>query len=64
MSKTQLGVEALLREMLAVQQTQLIVSLALAGSTKHQIREIVGVDMNRVTKTLKFFKKPAREKNA
>ncbi|WIG49222.1 MULTISPECIES: hypothetical protein [unclassified Afipia] len=63
MPKTQLSAEALLHEILAVQQNQLIVSLALAGLTKHQIREIVGVDMNRVTKTLKFFKKTPREKN-
>jgi hypothetical protein len=43
-------VEDLLRDILIVQ-------LGLAGLTGHQIREIVGVDMNRVTRILKHLKK-------
>ena len=35
----------------------LIVQLGLAGLTQHQIREIAGVDMNRVTRIVKHFKK-------
>jgi hypothetical protein len=37
-------------------QDLLIVQLGLAGLGQHQIREIVGVDMNRVTRILKHFK--------
>lgn len=35
----------------------LIVNLGLAGLTQHQIREIVGVDINRVNRIVKYFKK-------
>lgn len=35
----------------------LIVQLGLAGLTQHQIREIVGVDIHRVNKIVKHFKK-------
>jgi transposase-like protein len=35
----------------------LIVQLALAGLTRHQIRETVGVDMNRVTRLVKHIKR-------
>ena len=42
--------EDILRDMLIVQ-------LALAGLTRHQIRETVGVDMNRVTRLVKHIKK-------
>ncbi len=38
----------------------LIVQLAVAGLTKHQIRETVGVDMNRITKVTKYIKKGTR----
>jgi len=37
----------------------LIVQLALAGLTRHQIRETVGVDMNRVTRLVKHIKRSA-----
>lgn len=40
----------------------LIVQLATAGLTQHQIREIAGVDIHRVNRIVKHFKK--REKNA
>ena len=43
-------VEDLLRDMMIVQ-------LALAGVTQHQIREIVGVDMHRVGRIAKHIKK-------
>ena len=36
---------------------QLIVQLALAGLTQHQIREIVGVDIHRVNRIVKYLKK-------
>ena len=42
--------EDLLRELLIVQ-------LGLAGLTQHQIREIVGVDIHRVNRIVKHFKK-------
>jgi hypothetical protein len=42
--------EDLLRDMLIVQ-------LGLAGLTQHQIREIVGVDIHRVNRIVKHFKK-------
>lgn len=35
----------------------LIVQLGLAGLTQHQIREIVGVDIHRVNRIVKYFKK-------
>ena len=35
----------------------LIVQLGLAGLTQHQIREIVGVDITRVNRIMKHFKK-------
>jgi len=35
----------------------LIVQLGLAGLTQHQIREIVGVDIHRVNRIVKHFKK-------
>ncbi len=35
----------------------LIVQLGLAGLTQHQIREIVGVDIHRVNRIMKHFKK-------
>lgn len=35
----------------------LIVQLGLAGLAQHQIREIVGVDMHRVNRIVKHFKK-------
>ena len=43
-------VEDLLRDLMIVQ-------LGLAGLSQHQIREIVGVDMHRVSRILKHFKK-------
>jgi len=49
-SSSQLGVAEVLRDMLIVQ-------LALAGLTRHQIRETVGVDMNRVTRLVKHIKR-------
>lgn len=38
----------------------LIVQLGLAGLTQHQIREIVGVDIHRVNRIVKHFKKIAK----
>lgn len=45
-------------------QDILIVQLGLAGLTQHQIREIVGVDMKRVTRILKHFNKADKKKDA
>jgi hypothetical protein len=38
-------------------QDILIAQLGLAGLTQHQIREIVGVDIYRVNRIVKHFKK-------
>jgi hypothetical protein len=46
-------VEDLLRDLLIVQ-------LGLAGLTQHQIREIVGVDILKVNRIVKHFKKIKR----
>ena len=35
----------------------MIIQLGLAGLNQHQVREIVGVDMHRVSRVLKHFKK-------
>ncbi len=35
----------------------LIAQLGLAGLTQHQIREIVGVDIHRVNRIIKHFKR-------
>lgn len=48
--KTEQTTEELLRDLLIVQ-------LGLAGLTQHQIREIVGVDIHRVNRIVKHFKK-------
>ena len=45
------SVEDLLRDMMIVQ-------LALAGVGQHQIREIAGVDIHRVSRIAKLIKKP------
>lgn len=39
----------------------LIVQLGLAGLGQHQIREIVGVDIYRVNRIVKHFKKPSKK---
>ena len=44
------SVEDLLRDLMIIQ-------LGLAGLSQHQIREIVGVDIYRVNRILKYFKK-------
>ena len=40
----------------ALLQDLIIIQLGLAGLTQHQVRAIVGVDMNRVTRILKHLK--------
>lgn len=35
----------------------MIIQLGLAGLSQHQVREIVGVEMQRVTRILRHFKK-------
>ena len=50
MAKTDSKVEELLQDLMIVQ-------LALAGVSGHEIRKVAGVDMNRVTKILKAVKK-------
>ena len=49
-NKKEQTTQDLLRELLIVQ-------LGLAGLTQHQIREIVGVDIHRVNRIVKHFKK-------
>ena len=48
--KKEQTVEGLLRDLMIVQ-------LGLAGLKQHQIREIVGVDIYRVNRIVKHFKK-------
>jgi transposase-like protein len=48
--KKETTAEELLRDILIVQ-------LGLAGLTQHQIREIVGVDIHRVNRIVKYIKK-------
>jgi hypothetical protein len=48
-------IEDLLREMMIVQ-------LLLAGIGQHQIRQIVGVDIHRVSRIAKLIKKPKATK--
>lgn len=43
--------EELLRDLMIIQ-------LGLAGISQQQIRQIVGVDMNRVNRIVKYLKKP------
>ncbi len=38
----------------------LIAQLGIAGLTQHQIREIVGVDIHRVNRIVKHFKKVSK----
>lgn len=51
------SVEELLRDMMIVQ-------LLLAGIGQHQIRQIVGVDIHRVSRIGKLMKKPKETKGA
>lgn len=48
--KKEPATEELLRDLLIVQ-------LGLAGLTQHEIREIVGVDIHRVNRIVRHFKK-------
>jgi hypothetical protein len=49
-TKKQETTEDLLRDLMIIQ-------LGLAGLNQHQVREIVGVDMHRVSRILKHIKK-------
>ena len=49
--------EDLLRELITAVRDSQIIHLGLAGVPQHTIREIVGVNMNRVTKVVKHLKK-------
>lgn len=49
-SKKSDSVEDLLKDLMIIQ-------LGLVGLSRHQVREIVGVDMHRVTRILRHFKK-------
>ncbi len=51
------GLEELLRDMMIVQ-------LLLAGIGQHQIRQIVGVDIHRVSRIGKLMKRPKETKGA
>ena len=56
MAKDDSKVEELLRDLIIVQ-------LALAGIPGHDIRDVAGVDMNRVTKILKAVKKSRSDRH-
>lgn len=45
-------------------QDLLIIQLALAGLTQRQIREIVGIDMRRVTRIVKHLNNTKKATNA
>ncbi len=55
------SVESLLRDLLNVQRDTQIITLGLAGVPQHDIREIVGVDMHRVSYIVKNLKRPRKE---
>lgn len=48
--------DELLHELVSISRDTLIVELALAGLTQHQIREIVGVDIHKVNRIAKHLK--------
>lgn len=56
-----LSTEGLLRDLLSAQKDSQIIDLGLAGVPQHSIREIVGVDIHRVSRIVKHFKKAKRE---
>jgi hypothetical protein len=58
------SVQELLRELLALQRDSMIVNLLLAGIGQHQIREIVEVDIHRVSRIGKLIKKPKGARDA
>lgn len=49
-AKQQNSTDELLRDLIIIQ-------LGLAGLTQHQIREVLGVDIYRVNRIVKYFKK-------
>jgi hypothetical protein len=58
------SVQELLRELLALQRDTMIVELLLAGIGQHQIRQIVEVDIYRVSRIAKLIKKPKGTRDA
>ena len=55
MAKEKQNVEELLQDLMIVQ-------LLIAGIGQHQIRQIVGVDIHRVSRIAKLMKKPKETK--
>lgn len=59
--KTGIGTEGevatLLRSLISLTRDALICSLLLEGISQQQVRQIVGVDMNRVTRIAKSLKR-------
>ena len=53
--------ENLLRDLLAAQRDSQIITLGLAGIPQLDIREIVGVDIHRVSRIFKLLKKSKKE---
>ena len=47
----------LLRDLVSIARDSLIVNLTMAGVGQHQTREIVGVEMHRVSRIAKLLKK-------
>lgn len=56
------SLEGLLHTLMESVQNQTIVQLGLSGIPQQTIRKIVGVDMKRVTKIVKYLKKDAPAK--
>lgn len=57
MPKEQEATDQLLWELLNAVRDSQIIELALAGVSQHDIREIVGVDMHRVSRIAQKMKK-------
>jgi hypothetical protein len=58
------SVQELLRELMALQRDSMIVKLLLAGIGQHQIRQIVEVDIHRVSRIAKLIKRPRGARDA
>ena len=53
--------EILLRDLLIAQRDSQIIALGIAGVPQLDIREIVGVDIHRVSRIVKLLKKSKKE---
>jgi hypothetical protein len=61
MAKEQQTTDDLLRELIAAEQNLQIITLGLAGIPQHDIRQIVGVDMHRVSRIVRRLKRSRKD---